>query len=108
MTAPAANAVTVSIPDFARGPDSADSINIGNNTSNGIPVSLSNGSGVTSGSVTVTYNPSLLTVTGAFPNPALGGASFTLDPARRPRPASPSWTSPVRRRWHPAPSPSAA
>ena len=32
---------------FARGPDATDVINVPNNTSNGIPIALSNGNGVT-------------------------------------------------------------
>jgi hypothetical protein len=42
----------------------------------GIPVALSNGLGVTSGSFTLQYNPSLLTISGVVSKVA--GASFTL------------------------------
>ena len=41
-------------------------INVANNIpGNGIPIALSSGLGVTSGSFTLQYNPSLLTISGA-------------------------------------------
>jgi hypothetical protein len=43
---------------------------------NGIPIALSSGRGVTSGSFTLQYNPSLLTISGVVSKVA--GASFTL------------------------------
>ena len=82
---PAANTVTVSIPDFARGPDgnSADSINLVINNPNprggGIPVTVNipAGDSVTTATVTLQYSTSLLTINSAFPNASLSGASFT-------------------------------
>ena len=55
--------VVVSIPDFARGPAEVDST--GFNFANGIPLTISSGSGLTSAVVTLTYNPALITLTGA-------------------------------------------
>src|SRR5207237_5881249 len=90
VAAPAANAVTISIPDFARGPDPAasDSINLVFNAagtltasplSGGIPVSLNIPAShtVTSAIVTLQYSTGSLSITSAFPSAALGGASFT-------------------------------
>jgi hypothetical protein len=58
------------------------SINVANNIpGNGIPIALSSGQGVTSGSFTLQYNPTLLNITGAVPGAAISaisGASFTL------------------------------
>jgi hypothetical protein len=52
-------------------------INVANNIpGDGIPIALSNGNGVTSGSFTLQYNPALLAITGAVSKVA--GASFTL------------------------------
>jgi hypothetical protein len=52
-------------------------INVANNIpGDGIPIALSNGMGVTSGSFTLQYNPSLLTISGAVSKVA--GASFVL------------------------------
>jgi len=53
-------------------------INAPNNvTGNGIPVALSNGQNVTSGSFTLQYNPTLLNITGAVSK--IAGASFTVN-----------------------------
>ena len=82
VTSPPPAAVVVSIPDFARGPDGADTINLPNNSSNGIPLQVSNGSGLTAATFTVTYNPALLNVIGAFANTALmssNGASLSIN-----------------------------
>src|SRR5262249_50695380 len=57
FTVAASTAVVVSLPDFARGPDSAHAINVPNNSANGIPIALSNGAGVTSGTFTLQYDP---------------------------------------------------
>jgi len=57
-------------------------INAANNVpGNGIPIALSSGQGVTSGSFTLQYNPSLLQISGAVPSAAISaidGALFTL------------------------------
>jgi autotransporter-associated beta strand protein len=53
------------LPDFARGPDGANSINIPAATAGGgIPVTLTNATAVTDVTFSVTYNPALLTITG--------------------------------------------
>jgi hypothetical protein len=55
----------LSIPDFARGPDGGHTINVPAATAgSGIPVTLSNATAVTAATFTLSYNPSLLTVTG--------------------------------------------
>jgi hypothetical protein len=52
-------------------------MNVANNIpGDGIPLALSNGRGVTSGSFTLQYNPSVLTISGAVSK--IAGASFTL------------------------------
>jgi hypothetical protein len=73
--------VVVGLPAFARGPtnftgpqDSFNNIELPNNTgnqvsvSNGIPINLSNGTGVTSGSFTLLYDSNLLNITGGEVN----------------------------------------
>lgn len=57
----------VGIPDFARGP--GQSVNVPA-TSSGLPLRISDGSGVTSVAVTLRYNPALLTI--LFAAPAAG------------------------------------
>jgi hypothetical protein len=72
-------AVAVTVPDFARGPDNTHPITVPNNTAgNGIPIALSNGSGVTDGTFVLQYNAKFLTLTGGTVNPALAGATFTV------------------------------
>ena len=56
--------MAVTIPDVARGPDSTDVLNVPNNSSNGLPIALSNGSGVTDATFILQYNADLLTLTG--------------------------------------------
>ena len=73
-----APAVVVGVPGFARGPDSNHAVNLPNNQSAGIPINLSNGSNVTSGTFTLQYNSALLNITGATVNSALPGATLTL------------------------------
>jgi hypothetical protein len=79
FTVTTSSAVTVTVPDFARGPDSVDGINVPNNAAgNGIPVALSTGAGVTDGTFVLNYNANLLTITGGTVNPLLTGATFTV------------------------------
>lgn len=56
--------VVVSLPDFARGP--GQSVTVPNNatTYTGIPVTLTNAAGVRSVSLTIKYDPTLLTISG--------------------------------------------
>jgi hypothetical protein len=72
----------LSIPDFARGPDGANSIKVPNDSAKGIPVALSNvpaASGATDAVFTLTYNPTLLTPTGAGTGDSSGtGSTFTM------------------------------
>jgi fibronectin-binding autotransporter adhesin len=72
----------LSIPDFARGPDGANSIKVPNESVNGIPVTLANvpaASGATDVVFTLTYNPTLLTPTGAGTGDSSGtGSTFTM------------------------------
>ena len=56
---------TLSIPDFARGPDSGSNINVPNTGTLGLPVRIDDGSQVRSVDFRVTYDPSLLNITGA-------------------------------------------
>ena len=54
-------------------------INAANNIpGNGIPIALSSGQNVLSGSFTLQYNPSLLTITGVVSKLTISGATFTL------------------------------
>jgi hypothetical protein len=76
VTAPAG--VVVTVPDFARGPDSTNAVNVPNNSTNGIPIALSNGAGVTDGTFVLQYNANLLTITGGTVNPALTGATVSV------------------------------
>ena len=73
--------VVVGVPAFARGPDSADPINLPNTVSSGIPLNVSVGSGITSGMFTLQYNSQLLSISGVTVNTALTGASLSLDAA---------------------------
>jgi hypothetical protein len=74
--------LALSIPDFARGPDGASSIKVPNDSGKGIPVTLSNvpaASGVTDVVFTLTYNPTLLTPTGAGTGDSSDtGSTFTM------------------------------
>jgi N-acetylneuraminic acid mutarotase len=72
----------LSIPDFARGPDGANAIKVPNDSAKGIPVTLANvpaASGVTDAVFTLSYNPTLLTPTGAGTGDSSGtGSTFTM------------------------------
>jgi hypothetical protein len=79
VTAPAANAVTLSIPNIARGPQ--QSVNLPTPGAPGIPITLSNGDGVTSASFQLRYNPALLNITSAAVSagmPAGSSVNFTF------------------------------
>jgi hypothetical protein len=78
FTVGSSSAVVVSVPSFARGPDAGHNVNVPNTTTGGIPIKLGNGSGVTDATLTVNYDPTLLTVSGATVNSALSGATLTL------------------------------
>ncbi len=88
------SAVVAGIPDFARGPSSA-AVNVPNSSSDGIPLALSSGSGVTSAVFTLQYNSALLQITGAVANSSLEGASLTLEPISTPGNAVIDFSSPT-------------
>ena len=56
------SAVTLSLPSFVRGPGQTVNVPV---TGTGIPIHLSDGTGVTSVDITITYDPTMLTITGA-------------------------------------------
>ncbi len=64
------------IPDIARGPDSNTPIKVPNDTAFGIPISLYQAANVTDVTFTLTYNPSLLSISGALQ----GSNSDATDP----------------------------
>ena len=67
--------VILSIPDFARGPNSAANILLPNKTGGGIPITLTGAANLTDLTFTLTYNPALLTISGTLNGPS---GSFTL------------------------------
>jgi len=77
---PAATAVTVSLPDFARG--FGQTVNVPA-TGAGLPLSLSTGRNVSGVNLTLRYDPALLTVTGFTLAPALttAGVQATVNTA---------------------------
>lgn len=79
FTVAASTAVTISVPDFARGPGQV--VNVPATGNNGIALTLSNGAGVTTVQLALQYDPTFLTITGALVNSGLTGATFTLDPS---------------------------
>jgi hypothetical protein len=75
FTVAASAAVVVTVPDFARGPGQV--VNVPATGVNGIPINIGNASGVTSVSFTLTYDPTLLTITGGFTS--VTGASLNVN-----------------------------
>jgi hypothetical protein len=71
-TAPS-TAITISIPDFARG--AGQNIDVPA-TGSGIPITLSNGAGVESVELTVKYDPALLTITEVVLGAGLAGTGL--------------------------------
>ncbi len=86
----AAEPVVVGLPAFARGP--GNTVNLPN-TAAGIPINLSNGAGVTSGTFTLQYNSALLSISGA--TAAVAGATFSLDASSTPGNAVLDFSSPT-------------
>jgi hypothetical protein len=74
---------TLTIPDFARGPDGASTIKVPNNSAKGIPVTLANAPAGTKDVVfTLNYNPAMLAPTGASMDGSTGtGSAFTMGTA---------------------------
>jgi PKD repeat protein len=68
FTVDPSSAVVVSVPDFARGPGQAVDVPA---SGSGIPIRLNDGNGVESIDLTLTYDPSLLTVTAVSPGASL-------------------------------------
>src|SRR5262249_34111223 len=56
----------LALPDFARGPDDSQIIKVPNNTGHGIPISLYNAVGLTDATLTISFDPTLLTNVGAL------------------------------------------
>ena len=67
--------VVLSIPDFARGPNSAANILLPNATGSGIPITLSGAANVTDITFNLTYNPALLNISTTLNGPS---GIFTL------------------------------
>ena len=62
--------VVLSIPDFARGPNSAANIQVPNATSSGIPITLTGAVNLTTVTFNLTYNAAFLTISGTVNGPA--------------------------------------
>ena len=78
VNVPAANTVTVSLPNFARGPQQA--VNLPATSTSGIPLSFNNGGGITSATLELRYNPALLTIGSATVAPGMPvGANVNLN-----------------------------
>ena len=73
----AAGAVTVSVPDFARG--HGQSVNVPN-TATGLPLNISTGQNVSSLQLTLNYDPSLLSISGFTLNPTLSASGVQATP----------------------------
>jgi hypothetical protein len=75
---PAANAVTVGIPDIVRGP--GQEVNLPADDTTGIPVTISEGTNVRAIDVRISFDPALLNITGATVGPdAPAGASVIVN-----------------------------
>ncbi len=70
FTALAPSGAVLSIPDFARGPNSAANIVLPNNTGSGIPITLSNAVNVTAVTFTLSFNAALLNISGVSSGPS--------------------------------------
>lgn len=78
FTIAATPAVVVSVPNFARGPGQTVNVPV---AGTGLPLRLSDGSGVQSVGVTLEYNPAQLSITSVSVAPGLpAGATATLTP----------------------------
>ncbi len=67
--------LVLTIPDFARGPDSAANILLPNNTGSGIPITLTGTANLTDATFDLTYNPALLNISGTLNSPS---GTFTM------------------------------
>ena len=78
FTVAPSSARVLALPDFARGPGQGVVIPASGGT--GLPLTISDGTGVTSISLSITYNPSLLSITGAdLGTSAPAGSSVTIN-----------------------------
>ena len=78
VAAEPAGAVAVVAPNFSRGP--GQSVNLPASGTSGIPLSFSNGSGITAATFEVRYDPTLLNITSAAVAPGLPvGAAVNLN-----------------------------
>ena len=77
----AAPPVVVGIPAFARGPDSADAINLPNSATDGHSAQRQRWQRHNLRHIHPAYNSALLSITGAVVNTSLTGASLSLDAA---------------------------
>ncbi len=75
FTVAATPSVVLSIPDFARGPNSAANILLPNNTGSGIPITLAAHANLTDVTFNLTYNPALLNISGTLNSQS---GTFTL------------------------------
>jgi hypothetical protein len=92
FTVAPSSAVVVGVRDFMRGPGQFVNVPAG---ATGLPLHLSDGSGVTSVSLTLAYNPQYLTISAAAVGPNVpAGATATLDTST-PGQALISFTSPT-------------
>lgn len=74
---PAANSVILELPDFVRGP--GQEVHVPASGSNGIPITFHGGSAVRTAELTVRYDPSKMTISGAVPGPdAPAGATVSV------------------------------
>ena len=72
----------MSIPDFVRGP--GQEVNLPADTTLGIPITISDGENVQTVNLSIAYDPSLLSITGAEVAAGIpDGSSVTLDTASR-------------------------
>lgn len=69
VAAPATNAVTLGLPDFARGYGQV--VNVPASGATGIPLTISRGADLTNVAFTLQYDPALLTISGATKGPGV-------------------------------------
>ena len=74
-TVSSSTAPVVSVPAFARGPGEVDGA--GFHFANGLPLTITNGAGLTSAAVTITYNPADFNVTASGVATPLSGFSIS-------------------------------
>ncbi len=77
ITEPAANTITLGIPDIVRGPGQPVNVPA---TATGVPVTISGGENVRTVDLRIAYDPSLLSITGAAVAPGIpDGSSVTVN-----------------------------